>query len=127
MLLSSQWFWENKGKERRVSTYLPPTPSLHTLPIAQVGAFIICSQNTNQVADTMFPKPDPLLEGFLRLGLSQMALLCSTWCIPTLDYISWIRFGFFFLFLLPMNRLCVGTVFFIFIFCVPDWHARTFF
>jgi len=66
------------------------------LPIAQVGAFIICSQNTNQVADTIFPKPDPILEGFLRLGLSQMALLCSTWCIPTLDYISWIRFWVFF-------------------------------
>lgn len=33
----------------------------------------------------------------------------------------------FFLSLPQMNNLCVGTVFFTFIICIPGWHAGTFF
>ena len=115
-------------RQGKKGEHLPPTHPRSPHVAHRPGwAFIICSQNTDRVADTMFPTPDPLLEGFLRLGLSQKALLCSTWRIPTPDHISQSGFWVFPLFLLPVNSLCVGAVLFIFIFCVPDWHARTFF
>lgn len=124
------WFSVVLGGTRqgKKGEHLPPThPRPPHVAHHPDWAFIICSQNTDQAADTMFPTPDPLLEGFPRLGQSQKALLCSTRCIPTPDHISGIEFWVFSLFLLPMNSLYVGAVLFIFIFCVPDWHARTFF
>lgn len=126
MLLSSQWFWENKGKKEGLKHLSPHHPASHRCPLPRLEHSLFVHKTPTKWQTLCSPNQIPPFGRFSQIGAEPNGspVFHMGASLPKATYHG-LGLGVFSCSSYQWTGCVFRTVFFIFIFCVPDWHART--
>ena len=113
-----------KARKKGWAPISHPPPAFTHCPLPRLGHSLFVHKTPTKWQTLCSPNQTPFWKVFSDWGWAKWLSCVPHGASVPQTTSHGVGVGFFFLFLLPMNSLCVGIVFFIFIFCMPDWHTK---